>query len=276
MLRRAHLNVMHKRRIVTVAVLGSVLAACAVPDRAGRHAADVAGMSRADPNSAWRAPTHLELTLKHGADVSAWRCSYSPDGTVLLESLATDAVGNALLLVGGHALALRGAMPLRRDALDLVDAAMLDQQLATRLLQQASPQGPELVMGPQRVQVDGSDDPVSTETTNTSRYFYPPWSLRGELRRVTANSIGFDLQFNAQPTNATARSEHYSLSGLWQQHTPAPQITDDFSLAGWSVYRIRMGTRDAGGISIASYVTSTDSRRYLTLGELRAALPAGR
>ena len=145
------------------------------------------------------------------------------------------------------------------------------------MLQQALPLGPESVASNQRVQVDESNDPIGTETTNTSRYFYPPWKLRGDVRRVNVGSIAFDLQFDAHATGAaSARSEKFSLSGLWQQRTPATGIADDFSLAGWSVFRIRMGTRDAGGMTIAAYVTTSDSRRYQTLGELRAALPNAR
>ena len=145
-----------------------------------------------------------------------------------------------------------------------------------QLLQQAFPQGPESVISTQRVQVDESDAPVGTETTNTSRYFYPPWKLRGDVRRVAADRIGFDFQFVAASAGAPARSEKYALSGIWQQRTPTPRFADDFSLLGWSVYRIRMGTRDAGGITIAAYVTTADSRHYQTLGELRGALPTGR
>ena len=267
---------MQKIPFAIVAILSAALAACAAPTHTGPRAADANGLSRTAPSPAWRVPTQLELTFKYGAELSAWRCSYSQDGIVLMESLAADAAGSALLLVGGRALAVRGAVSLRRDALELVDDVMLNQQLATRLLQQGLPQGPDSVTSAQRVQVDESNEPVGTETTNTSRYFYPPWKLRGEARRVATDSVEFDLQFEAHLAGTAARTEKYMLSGIWQQRTPAPGMADDFSLVGWSIYRIRMGTRDAGGITIASYVTSADSRRYQTLGELRAALPTGR
>ncbi len=263
---------MKKTVLAILVMLSAMLAACAAPQRDS----DSSGMSRPAPSPVWRVPTQLDLTLKSGTDVSAWRCSYSPEGTILMESLATDAAGDALLLVGGHALAVRGAVPLRREVLEIVDDIMLNQQLATRLLQQALPQGPGMVTSTQRVQVDESDAPVDTETTNTSRYFYPPWKLRGEVRRVTADSVAFDLQFDAPIAAAATRVEKFSLSGIWQQRTPAPRLADDFSLVKWSVYRIRMGTRDAGGVTIAAYVTTTDSRNYKTLGELRAASPSVR
>jgi len=267
---------MQKLSLAIVAILSAALAACAAPTHTGPRAADATGLSRTAPSPVWRVPTQLELTFKYGAENSAWRCSYSQDGMVLMESLAADAAGSALLLVGGRALAMRGIVPLRRDLLELVDDVMLNQQLANSLLQQAFPQGPESVISTQRVRVDEGDAPVGTETTNTSRYFYPPWTLRGDVRRVTADSIGFDLQFNAASAGVPARSEKYALSGIWQQQTPAPRLADDFSLLGWSIYRIRVGTRDAGGITIAAYVTTADSRHYRTLGELRGALPTGR
>ena len=266
---------MQKIKLAIVVMLSAALAACAAPTHTVPRGADAVELSRTAPSPVWRVPTQLDLTIKHGVEVSAWRCSYSQAGTVLMESLAADAAGNALLLVGGHALAVRGAVPLRRDLLEFVDDVMLNQQLATGLLQKGLPQGPESVTATQRVQVDESDDPVGAETTNTSRYFYPPWKLRGEMRRATPDSIAFELQFDAHPA-AAARTERYFLSGLWQQRTPAPRMTDDFSLFGWSIYRIRMGTRDAGGITTAAYVTTPDSRRYQTLGELRAALPSSR
>lgn len=263
---------MQKIPFVIIAVLSAALAACAGSGTTGSHSADAVELSRPAPHPAWRVPTQLELTLKHGADVSAWRCSYAPDGTVLMESLAPDAAGRALLLVGGRALATRGALPPRGDAMELVDDVMLNQQLANLLLQQAFLQGPEIVTLTQRVKVDENNDPVGAETTNTARYFYPPWKLRGDVRRVTADSLAFDLQFEAHNPGVSARTEKLSLSGIWQQRTPAAPIADDFSLAGWSVFRIRVGTREAGGITTAAYVTSTDSRRYLNLGELRAAV----
>lgn len=276
MLKLGTLHVIRNYRLVGVTILSVLLVACATPEHAGMRNAGDASLSRSAPNPVWRSPTRLELTLKHGAEVSAWRCSYSPEGAVLIESLAADAAGSALLLVNGRALAVRGAIPVQREVLDLVDDVMLNQQLATRLLQQASPLGPELVIAPQPVQVDESGDAISIETTNTTRSYYPPWKLRGQLRRETADSVGFDLQFNAQPAGAATRTEKYALSGIWQQQSPAKQIPDDFSLQGWSVYRIRVGTRSVGDISMAAYVTTPDSRRYQTLGELRSALPVGR
>ena len=233
-------------------------------------------MSRTAPSPVWRVPTQLEFTLKHGIDISAWRCSFYPDGTTHMQSLAPDAAESELILVGGHALAARGVMPARRDILEVVDDVMLNQQLVTLLLQQALPQGPESVTLNQRVQADESNDPIGTETTNTSRYFYPPWKLRGEVRRVSAESIAFDLQFDTHTPDASARSEKYYVSGLWQQRTPAIRLADNFPLMGWSIFRIRMGTRDAGGVSVAAYMTTPDTRRYQTLGELRANVPNAR
>ena len=259
---------MKKTVFAILAVLSALLAACAAPQREP----DAPSESRPAPTALWRVPTQLDLTLKHGTEVSAWRCRYFPDGVTQLEALAPEAAGGAMLLVGGYALAVRGAIPVRRDVLEIVDDVMLNQQLATLLLQQAAPLGPDSLAAVHPVRVDESDAPISTETTNTSRYFSAPWKLRGELRRV-ASGIAFDLQFDAYPAGATLRNEKYALSGIWQQQTPTARLEDNFSLRGWSIYRIRMGTRDANGITIAAFVTTPDSRRYQTLGELRAALP---
>ena len=260
---------MKKTLFAIVTVLSAMLAACAGP----QPEPDSPSLSRPAPSSVWRVPTQLDLTIKNGAEVSAWRCTYFPDGTTLMESLAPETAGGEILLIGGYALAVRGPIPLRRDVLEIVDDVMLNQQLATLLLQQAAPLGPESIAAAHPVLVDESDAPISTETTNTSRYFSAPWRLRGELRRAAAR-MAFDLQFEAYPAGATLRNEKYLLSGIWQQQIPAPRIEESFSLKGWSIYRIRMGTRDAGGgITTAAFVTTPDSRRYQTLGELRAALP---
>lgn len=265
---------MKKSLFAIVAALSAALAACAAPGHTGMRDFDARKISRTAPSPAWRVPTQLDFTLKHGTVVSAWRCGFFQDGMVRIQSLA--AADGEFILVGGHALAVRGAVPLQRDVLEIVDDALLNQQLVTRLLQQASPQGPESVTSAQPVRVDEGDDPIGTETTNTARYFYAPWKLHGELRRADAGGIGFDLQFEAHTPSAAASSENFSVAGIWQQRTPVPQLGDDFPLAGWSIFRIRMGTRDAGGITIAGYVTTADSRRYQTLGELRASSPVGR
>lgn len=253
-----------------------MLVACAMPNHRAVRNTDENGLSRIAPSPVWRVPTQLEFTLKHRVDVSAWRCSFYSDGITHMQSLAPDVAQSELILVGGYALAIRGAMPLRQDMLEIVDDIMLNQQLATLLLQQALPQGPESVTLNQRVHMDESNDPVATETTNTSRYYYPPWKLDGEVRRVSVDSIAFDLQFDAHTPEASAPREKYYLSGLWQQRTPVAKLADNFPLTGWSIFRIRMGTRDAGGVSVASYVTTPESRRYQTLGELRANVPTAR
>ena len=267
---------MQKTLLANVIILSAALTACAAPSQTGTRGAATAEVSRTAPNPAWLTPAQFDFTLKHASSVSAWRCDFSPSGVIHLQPLASDAGRTELLLVGGYALAVRGAVPLQRDILELVDEIMLNQQLATRLLQQAAPLGPESVISMQRVRIDDDTEPVGAETTNSARYYYPPWKLRGELRRAGAGSIAFDLQFNAHVPAANMRSEQILISGTWQQNATVAAMSDDFSLAGWSVYRLRMGTRDAGGITIAAYVASADSRRYQTLGELRAALPNAR
>ncbi len=267
---------MQKTQLANVIFLSAALTACAAPSQTGPQSGAAAGLSRTAPSPAWLTPAQLDFRLKQTGSISAWRCIFSPSGTIHLQSLASDAGRSELLLVGGYALAVRGAVPLQRDILELVDDIMMNQQLAARLLQQAAPQGPESVISTQPVRADDDAEAVGTETTNSARYYYPPWKLRGELRRTDVGSIAFDLQFDAHAPVASARSEQFLISGTWQQHTTAAALGDDFSLAGWSVYRLRMGTRDAGGITIAAYVAVADSRRYQTLGELRAALPNAR
>ena len=82
---------MQKNLFVIVVILSAALAGCAAPGHTGSRSTDASGLSRTAPSPVWRVPTQLDFTLKHGTDVSAWRCSFSPDGTTRMQSLAADA-----------------------------------------------------------------------------------------------------------------------------------------------------------------------------------------
>jgi len=135
---------------------------------------------------------------------------------------------------------------------------MLNQQLAYRVVAEGPCTRAERA-SPRRSCAGGMNDTWSVPRRRIlSRYF-----TRLEIARRNAasnpDSIAFELQFDAHPRRRAARTERYFLSGLWQQRTSAPRMADDFSLLGWSIYRIRMGTRDAGGITTAAYVNHPDS-----------------
>lgn len=262
-------------RVVPLLVFCVAISACALKKRSGTDTDMVIAPSIDDAAQAvlWREPTRLDLTYKHAQGAMRWRMTFAGDGMRRIELLdvATGAPNGELILVDGRTLLTRAVNTARNDVLEIVDDAMLSQQIATALLQQALPTGPAGVSAARKINVEDSGEPISAETSHTSRIFYPPWTVRGSARRIDADRVEFDMAFVAQINSAVYKEARLALAGMWHREAAAPKLPDDFPLSGWSVWRIRIGTRDAGGISTAGYITTPESRRYATLGDLRAA-----
>jgi hypothetical protein len=153
---------------------------------------------------------------------------------------------------------------------------MLRQQLAVNLLREVVPEGPGGVSVLRSVSADDRGDAIGGETTNTSRYYYPPWRARGSLRPVNNDTIGFELEFTSLPHADARKAQRIELRGEWKRASATPVFGDDFVLDGWRAFRLRVGTRQAADISVAAYVATPESRRYRTLGEARMLLRRAR
>lgn len=264
-------------RVVPLLVLCVVVTACAVKKRGGSDLTTAPPLGDSSQGALWREPTQLDLTMKQNRDAARWRITFAQGGLLKVDlfDAASGAPAGELILVSGHTLLTRAVNLTRDDVLEYFDDAMLSQQIATALLREAFPAGPTQVAAAHKVNADDVGQSIAAETIHTSRVYYAPWTIRGTARRVDANSVEFDLNFLAQINSSTRKETRQSYAGTWRRDTVQPKLADDFSLLGWSVWRIRVGTRDAGGVSMAGFITTPEARRYQTLGELRAAVRPG-
>lgn len=253
-----------------------VLSACAVKMRRGGGTAGAPLVEDTAQGALWRQPTRLDLLLKQERSDARWRFLFAGDGMLKLDLLdaASGAPKGELILVSGHLLLTRAVNTTRDDVLEYVEDAMLSQQIATALLQQAFPAGPARVTATHKIKVEDVGQSIAAETIQSSRVYYPPWTLRGNARRVDADSIEYEMTFIARTNSSVNDEVRLVHSGTWRREAVAPMLPDEFSLSGWSAWRIRVGTRAAGGgLSTAGYITTPEGRRYQTIGELRAATP---
>jgi hypothetical protein len=248
-----------------VGLFAVIVGGCASPERAGEDGAASEPLSQE-----WRTPTHLTLVFKHGRDVTRWRYTFGSDGVIHLK--ADDGAAGEMLLVNGQVLLLRNLSVPAGSELEVFDDAMLKQQAALGLLQQAVRRGPETIKGTQKIDARDRGQPIGAETTNSSLYFYPPWDVRGSLERIAEERLAFRLKFEFSENSPGGKGATAELSGEWRRDKAAPKFGDEFPLEGWEFYRIQMGTRNSGGITVAGYVTRHEAKRYANLGELRAAL----
>lgn len=263
-----------KLKWMVMLILGMMLMSCAIKQRTELSGAEVAlATNFTATGGEWRTPTQLDLVYQQALGTKHYRYVFAAEGMIKLEVLdaLTGAAQGELLLVNGHTLLTRGLTAITGDHLELLDEALLDQQITTAVLQHAFMRGPDAVATQQNIALADAGQLISAETTNTARHFYPPWNLRGTLKRIDQESIAFDLTVIARISSAAERDSRYTLKGTWRRMQVAPRFADDFPLADWRVFRIRPGTRNVGDLTIVSYVSTPAARRYQTLGELRIA-----
>jgi hypothetical protein len=223
--------------------------------------------------NSWREFTTLEMHWREPRGADRWIYDYSTDG---VRRFVSDGPGSAvrgeILFIEDQLLLMRQLTPPVGAELDFVDDLLLKQQLVVSVLEQAFAQGPQGLQGSMRVVVEDRGQPLYTETSNSSRVYYPPWTIRAQATRENDESLALEATFEAQLGGAGRGRTRIEIEGRWTKSAAAETLADDTNLQQWRAYRLRLGTKPAAGLTIAAWVAVPDARRYKTLGDARQSV----
>lgn len=230
-------------------------------------------LATAKLGDSWHASTSLEMRLREPRSVDHWVFDSATVGIRRLLPGGTSAsTGGEMLFIEDQLLLVRQInLPVGAE-LDFVDDLILKHQLVVNLLEAAFPQGPRAVHGSLLVAIDDQGQPIYTETSNTTRVYSPPWTIRARATRTDPETLTYNITFDAQFGGAGNRRARFEIDGRWTKSEAPEALLDDMRLEQWRAYRLRLGTKATGGLTIAAWVAVPDARRYRTLGDARQSV----
>ncbi|MBK7661654.1 MAG: hypothetical protein IPJ28_22145 [Betaproteobacteria bacterium] len=234
------------------------------------------GNPHATPPSPWADLAEYAISLKvppKGA-TGQWKIRTFDDPSDVSIELDTPAAKGrtqgTLLLVGGQAIAFKGFAPEAGFEIDPLDTAIVNLKLVTNLLTRIAPEGPDAVKAVTPVKLGDGKQALVAYTRSINMQFNAPWSVTGQVKRVDAKTVGYDLTIEAPGAKAGERLK-WQLKGTAGGATRGKSLDDAMSLAGWSAYRLAPPSSKTGHTTL-SFGTQKLAGPYATMKDLRAAL----
>jgi hypothetical protein len=240
-----------------------------------------AGAQAKEPASPWADFAEYALTVKvpPKGEAGMWKIRAFADPSDVLVELDTPAAKGrnrgSILLVGGQHLAVKGLALEAGFELDPLDAAIVSLKLLTRLLDAAVPGGPASLKGRQSVTARDDKAPIVASTPTASSRLSSPWSLKGTVARVDANTVSYELEVEAPFGEKGETRARWSFSGTAAGSAGKRSLDDGMSLAGWTAYSIGPGTSGKSGHASLRFRATKLPGPFATLKDLRAAAARG-
>ena len=241
----------------------------------------IGGPQAKEPASPWADFADYALTVKvpPKGESGTWKIrAYADPSDVLVELDTPAARGRnrgTILLLGGQHLAVKGVALEPGFELDPLDAAIVSLKSLTRLLDKAVPAGPAALKGKQSVSARDDRTPIEASTPTASTRFGTPWSLKGTVARVDANTVSFELEIEAPFGEKGDKRARWTFSGTAAGAARSRSLEDGMSLAGWTAYSIGPGTSGRTGHASLRFRATKLPGTFATLGDLRAAASRG-
>ncbi len=253
----------------------------AKPAMPANHPPIGGGAQAKEPASPWADFADYALTVKvpPKGESGTWRIrAFADPGDVLVELDTPGAKGRnrgSVLLVGGQHLVTKGVSLEPGFELDPLDAAIVSLKVLTRLLDAAAPGGPAAVKGKMAVSARDARMPIVATTPTASSRFDAPWSLKGTLARVDADTVSYELEIEAPFGEKGETRARWTFSGKAAGAARSRTLGDGMSLAGWTAYSIGPGTSGKSGHASLRFRATKLPGPFATLKDLRAAAAKG-
>jgi hypothetical protein len=234
------------------------------------------GNPHAAPPSPWSDLAEYAISLKvpPKGDTGHWKIrTYDDPADVAIDLDTPAAKGRSkgsLLLVGGQGIAVKGFAPEPGFEIDPLDTAIVNLKLVTNLLARAAPEGPAGVKAATAVQLRDDKLPLLAYTRSLNLQFAAPWTVTGQLKRVDAATVAYDLVIEAPGAKAGERLK-WVLKGTAGGATRPKALDDAMPLSSWTAYRLGPGKSKTGHTTLA-FGTQKLPGPFATMRELRAAL----
>jgi hypothetical protein len=176
-----------------------------------------------------------------------------------------------ILMIGGRAMATQGPVTEPGSEIDALDAAVLRQQLVTRLLGEALPNGPGEVRGVRKVDFSKEKTGIKFATPSAQGFIAPPWRVRGDIKIVAQDVIEYELMLTSG-TKGKPLDEggEYAANFTGRlSKTATAKIDDTMPLDEWSVFRLGVQTRKEGNSTVYDYGAAPTTVTYRTVADVR-------
>jgi hypothetical protein len=234
------------------------------------------GNPHATPPSPWTDLAEYEISLKvpPKGETGNWKIRTFDDPSDVAIELDTPAAKGrtkgTLLLVGGQAIAYRGFTPEAGFEIDPLDTAIVNLKLVTNLLTRIAPEGPVAVKAVTPVKFGDARQALVAFTRSLNMQFNAPWSVTGQVKRVDATSIAYDLTIEAPGAKAGERLK-WQLKGKAGGASRGKALEDAMPLTGFAVHRLAPPQSKAGHTTL-SFGTQKLPGPFATMKDLRSAL----
>jgi hypothetical protein len=237
-----------------------------------------AGAQSPKPAEVWFNPGHVALAAGGAGDSigAEWQFDRADNGDVRItkKERRGDAkiAGTVLSICSDQALLLKDIEPARGRELYELNEPVLYLQLVLRLLARAMPDG--LPAAGSEAAVDTGDEKNTLRLRkdySARKDIGAPWRVRGTARR-SATGVSFDLLVTYIGDAPPHLGSEMKLSGLWEQQSRMPALSDAFSVAGWRVHRVDVIPQLIGGNTVLDSVAKTTPLEFRTLGEVRETI----
>ena len=278
---------MRTRSLLAIVLCASVAALAQAPAQplpAGHPAMGKAAPGSVSPHarapvSPWAQLGDYTLTVKvpPKGDAGTWKFRTFDDPADVIVELDTPApkgrTRGSILLVDGRLLATKGFTPEPGFEPDPLDAAVVNLKILTRLLDAAVPGGPVSVKGRQAVAARDDKGGITAYTPTAEARFNAPWSLTGNVARVDANTISFQLALEV-PGARPADRERWAFSGTASGSQKGRVLDEAMSLSGWTAYALGSPkSAKSGAHTSLRFGAAKLPGPFATLKDLRAAQP---
>ena len=130
--------------------------------------------------------------------------------------MARKSLKGKILMVGGRVLATQGPIAEPGYEIDALDAPILEQELVSRLLGAALPNGPEGTKGMREIDYKSEKTGIQFATPSAQGFISAPWHVSGDVTVLAPNVVEYQLSLTAAGTGNSAgqrRRIHGQLRG---------------------------------------------------------------
>lgn len=242
----------------------------------GKAAPGSANPHAGEAPSPWSELADYTLTVKvpPKGDTGTWKFRTFADPADVVIDLDTPGAGGrtkgSMMLVGGQAMAAKGFTPEAGFEVDAIDAAVINLKILTRLLDAAAPRGPTAVKGRLAVNTSEVKRPILAATPTSNARFDAPWTLKGSVERVDADTFAFALDLEVPAGDKPGQRAKWTFRGKAGGSPAGRALADSTSLAGWTAWRL--GPKDPKQTHTTLKFAATRLDAMATVKDLRAYL----
>ena len=191
----------------------------------------------------------LKMTVPKEPGYSSWKGTFDKQSLdIQINVEVTDGkkvTKGKILMVGGRVLATQGPIAEPGYEIDALDAPILEQELVSRLLGAALPNGPEGTQGMREIDYKSEKTGIQFATPSAQGFISAPWHVSGDVTVLAPNVVEYQLSLTAAGTgNSAGKGAEYTANFEGRLSKVAgAKIDDSMLLDGWNLFGVGVQNR---------------------------------